>query len=53
MERGYCWLLDQGIPPENIASIAHSVGGNLAVSFALTLREKGVPLPAAILSVSP
>jgi epsilon-lactone hydrolase len=53
MERAYRWLLAQGIRPENIASIGHSVGGNLAVSLAVTLREKGVPLPAAILSVSP
>jgi len=53
MERAYRWLLAQGIRPENIASIGHSVGGNLAVSLAVTLREKGIPLPAAILSVSP
>ena len=53
MERAYHWLLAQGIRPQNIVSIGHSVGGNLAVSLAVTLREKGVPLPAAILSVSP
>jgi acetyl esterase/lipase len=53
MEKAYRWLLAGGIRPENIASIGHSVGGNLAVSLAVTLREKGVPLPAAILSVSP
>ncbi len=53
MERAYRWLLGRGIRPENIASIGHSVGGNLAVSLAVTLRDKGVPLPAAILSVSP
>jgi monoterpene epsilon-lactone hydrolase len=53
MERAYRWLLARGIRPENIASIGHSVGGNLAVSLAVTLREKGVPLPAAILSISP
>jgi alpha/beta hydrolase fold len=53
MERAYRWLLAHGIRPENIASIGHSVGGNFAVSLAVTLREKGVPLPAAILSVSP
>ena len=53
MEKAYHWLLAQGIRPENIASIGHSIGGNLAVSLAVTLREKGVPLPAAILSVSP
>jgi acetyl esterase/lipase len=53
VEKAYRWLLAQNIRPENIASIGHSIGGNLAVSLALTLRDKGVPLPAAILSVSP
>src|ERR1700730_2833668 len=53
MERAYNWLCVQGIRPENIASTGHSVGGNLAVSLVITLRKKGVPLPAAILSVSP
>ncbi len=53
LETAYRWLLAQNIRPENIASIGHSIGGNLAVSLAVTLRDKGVPLPAAILSVSP
>ena len=53
VEKAYRWLLAQKIRPENIASIGHSIGGNLAVSLAVTLRDKGVPLPAAILSVSP
>ena len=53
VEKAYRWLLAQRICPENIASIGHSIGGNLAVSLAVTLREKGVPLPGAILSVSP
>jgi acetyl esterase/lipase len=53
VEKAYHWLIAQGIRPENIASIGHSVGGNLAVSLAVTLRDKGAPLPAAILSVSP
>jgi acetyl esterase/lipase len=53
VETVYRWLLAQNIRPENIASIGHSIGGNLAVSLAVTLRGKGVPLPAAILSVSP
>ena len=52
-EKAYRWLLAQNIRPDNIASIGHSIGGNLAVSLAVTLRDKGVPLPAAILSVSP
>ena len=53
VEKAYHWLLAQRIRPENIASIGHSIGGNLAVSLAVTLRDKGALLPAAILSVSP
>jgi len=53
VEKAYRWLLVQGIRPENIASMGHSIGGNLAVSLAVTLRDKGAPMPAAILSVSP
>jgi epsilon-lactone hydrolase len=53
LERVYFWLLGQEVDPANIASIGHSVGGNLAVSLPMRLRDKGVPLPAAILSVSP
>src|SRR6267378_8573479 len=53
LEKAYRWLLAQGIRPGSIASIGHSIGGNLAVSLAVTLRDKGGPLPAAILSVSP
>src|SRR3979409_2410353 len=41
VETAYRWLLDQVIRPENIASIGHSIGGNLAVSLAVTLRAKG------------
>ena len=53
VEKAYRWLLAHKIRPENIASIGHSIGGNLAVSLAVALRDKGAPLPAAILSVSP
>jgi acetyl esterase/lipase len=53
VEKAYRWLLAQRIRPENIASIGHSIGGNLALSLAVTLRDKGAPLPAAVLSVSP
>jgi acetyl esterase/lipase len=52
VEKAYRWLLLQGIHSENIASIGHSIGGSLAVSLAITLRDKGLPLPGAILSVS-
>ncbi len=53
VEKAYRWLLAQGIRPENIATTGQSIGGNFAVSLAVTLRKKGVALPAAILSVAP
>ena len=53
VEAAYHWLLARKIRPDNIASIGHSIGGNLAVSLALRLRDTGTPVPAAILSVSP
>ena len=49
----YRWLLAQGIRPENIASIGHSIGGNLCTGLVMGLRDQGAPLPAAILTVSP
>jgi epsilon-lactone hydrolase len=52
VETAYRWLLSQGYPPERIVSGGHSIGGNLAVGLALRLRDKGQPLPGAILSIS-
>jgi acetyl esterase/lipase len=52
VDTAYRWLLSQGYRPEKIASCGHSVGGNLAVSLAIRLRDQGKPLPAAILSVA-
>jgi len=52
MEKAYHWLLAKGIRAENIAVTGQSIGGNLAVSLAIELRNKGVAMPAAILSVS-
>jgi acetyl esterase/lipase len=42
----------QGIRPEKVASIGHSIGGNLAVSLAIAMRDRGRPLPGAVLTVS-
>ena len=53
VETAYRWLLAQGKQAENIASTGHSIGGNFAVSLVAALRDKGVPMPAAILSISP
>jgi monoterpene epsilon-lactone hydrolase len=53
VETAYRWLLAQGKQAENIASTGHSIGGNLAVGLAAAMRDKGLPMPAAILSISP
>jgi acetyl esterase/lipase len=53
VEKAFDWLLGQGYRPENIASVGHSIGGNLAVSLAVRLRDRGATLPGAILSISP
>ncbi len=52
LEKAYHWLLATGIRAENVAVTGQSIGGNLAVSLAIELRNKGVAMPAAILSVS-
>jgi acetyl esterase/lipase len=46
-------LLDQRYDPSRIASTGDSIGGNYAVNLALTLQRKNVPLPGAVLSMSP
>jgi monoterpene epsilon-lactone hydrolase len=53
LETAYSWLLDHGYQPNNIASVGHSIGGYLAVALAQRLRDRGVALPGAILSISP
>lgn len=53
VETAYRWLLDQGIAPEHVVSFGHSIGGNLSVNLALTLKRKGAPLPGAVVSLSP
>jgi acetyl esterase/lipase len=49
----YRWLLDQGLKPEYIAFAGDSAGGNLALASLLSLRERGLPLPAAGVLMSP
>jgi acetyl esterase/lipase len=53
VETAYKGLLAQGYQPHNIASVGHSIGGSLAVSLALRLRDRGAALQGAILSISP
>jgi acetyl esterase/lipase len=49
----YGWLIEYGIPPEKIVVVGDSAGGGLAVAMAVSLRHNDVPLPAAIVCMSP
>ena len=53
MVKAYRWLLDQGIAPGHIALTGDSAGGCLAVTTILGARERGLPLPAATMPLSP
>jgi epsilon-lactone hydrolase len=49
----YRWLLESGVDPMKVVVAGESAGGGLTLSLLLTLREKGLPLPAAAVCVSP
>lgn len=49
----YEWLLSRGIKPAHIATVGDSAGGNLCTSAVLAARAKGLPLPAAVMPLSP
>jgi len=47
------WLRAQGFAPDNIALAGDSAGGNLVLTTLLSLRDRGDPLPAAGVLMSP
>jgi epsilon-lactone hydrolase len=49
----YGWLLDQGVSPDRIVIVGESAGGGLCLATLLALRDKGFPLPAAAVALSP
>jgi monoterpene epsilon-lactone hydrolase len=49
----YRGLVEYGIPPQRTVVAGDSAGGGLALALAVTLRDDGFPLPAAILCMSP
>ncbi|RYH61643.1 MAG: alpha/beta hydrolase [Alcaligenaceae bacterium] len=49
----YRWALDKGYAAAATALAGDSAGGNLALSTAVRARDGGLPLPAAIVALSP
>jgi acetyl esterase/lipase len=49
----YRWLLAEGADPRRTAIMGDSAGGGLAFGMLLKLRDLGVPLPAAVVALSP
>lgn len=50
---GYLYLLGRGYAPQDIVIAGDSAGGFLAFSVALAARDRGLPLPGAIVGLSP
>lgn len=49
----YEWLLEQGIPPEQIFLTGESSGGGLAVAAGLALKRRGSAMPAGVVAICP
>lgn len=49
----YRYLIDGGISPRRIVPVGLSSGGTLVISLLLTLRDQGLPVPAAAVCMSP
>ena len=49
----YRYMLSLGLSAERIAFVGDSAGGGLEMATALKAREEGLPLPAAIVALSP
>jgi monoterpene epsilon-lactone hydrolase len=49
----YRWMIGQGIPPHCISVGGDSAGGGLTLATAVSLRDAGEPLPAALFLLSP
>ncbi|TCP48523.1 acetyl esterase/lipase [Tamaricihabitans halophyticus] len=53
VEAAYRWLLERGVAAEHIALVGDSGGGGLCTTAVLRLRDRGLPLPAAVMAISP
>jgi epsilon-lactone hydrolase len=51
--RAYCWLLETGTDPRRVSLGGDSVGAHLVLSLAISLKQRGLPLPGRIVLLSP
>ncbi|MBK5237757.1 MAG: alpha/beta hydrolase [Actinomycetales bacterium] len=49
----YSALLEQGFKPEDITPIGDSAGANLAISMVFEMRNRKLPLPHQVITMSP
>ena len=49
----YQWLIEQGFSPDKIVVAGDSAGGGLTLALMISLREAGLPLPAAGVLICP
>lgn len=49
----WTWLLGQGFTPQRVVLAGDSAGGGLALSAMLDWRDRGLPVPAAAVCLSP
>ena len=49
----YSWLLDEGFDPRRIVVTGDSAGGGITMALMVGLRERGLPLPAGAVGISP
>ncbi len=49
----YRWLLNQGYPPAQIVFAGDSAGGGLTLATLIAARDRGWPLPASAILLSP
>lgn len=51
--KAYRWLIASGVEPQAIAFGGDSAGGGLTVATLIAARDKGLPMPAAAVAISP
>jgi len=49
----YGWLLDEGVDPSRIVFFGDSAGASLCLSASLVARARGLPMPRALVLISP